>query len=235
MKNGGLPTQGIRNLKSAHWNLGTAELLEHAIRRKEGMLSSRGAISVNTGQFTGRSPKDKFVVRDELTETTVNWGAVNQPMSSQNFGRLYAKVLAYLQGRDVFVQDCHGGADPSYSLPVRVITQHAWHALFARQLFIPPDPAAIAQHSPEFTLIFVPGFQADAQEDGTNSETCIALDFTRRTVIIAGTSYAGEMKKSVFTILNYLLPSRNVMPMHCSANQGDSGDVALLFGLSGTG
>jgi phosphoenolpyruvate carboxykinase (ATP) len=235
MQNGDLASHGIRNLNTAHWNLGTAELVEHAIRRKEGLLSSSGALSVNTGQFTGRSPKDKFIVRDELTESTVNWGAVNQPMSSENFGRLYAKVLAYLQGRDVFVQDCHGGADPAHSLPVRVITQYAWHALFARQLFIRPDPATLAQHKPEFTLIFVPGFQADRAEDGTNSETCIVADFTRRLVIIAGTSYAGEMKKSVFTILNYLLPARNVMPMHCSANMGAEGDVALFFGLSGTG
>jgi phosphoenolpyruvate carboxykinase (ATP) len=233
MKNGDLASQGIRNLNNAYWNLGTAELLEHAIRRNEGLLSNRGAYSVNTGQFTGRSPKDKFIVRDELTESTVNWGAVNQPMSSETFGRLHAKVLAYLQGRDVFVEDCHGGADPSYSLPLRVITQYTWHALFARQLFIRPDPAA--RHTPEFTLIFVPGFQADRAEDATNSETCIAADFTRRLVIIAGTSYAGEMKKSVFTILNYLLPERNVMPMHCSANMGASGDVALFFGLSGTG
>ncbi len=235
MQNGGLVSHGIRNLNSAYWNLGAAELLEYAIRRKEGLLSSRGALSVNTGQFTGRSPKDKFIVRDQLTESTVSWGAVNQPMSSESFGRLYAKALAYLQGRDVFVQDCHGGADPAYSLPIRVITQQAWHALFARQLFIRPDPASLAGHTPEFTLIFVPGFQADPAEDGTNSETCIAADFTRRAVIIAGTSYAGEMKKSVFTILNYLLPERDVMPMHCSANQGDRGDVALFFGLSGTG
>jgi phosphoenolpyruvate carboxykinase (ATP) len=235
MQNGDLASHGIRNLNGAHWNLGTAELLEHAIRRKEGLLSSGGALSVNTGQFTGRSPKDKFLVRDELTESTVNWGAVNQPMSSENFGRLYAKVLAYLQGRDVFVQDCHGGADPSYSLPVRVITQYAWHALFARQLFIRPDPATLTQFKPEFTLIFVPGFQADRAEDGANSETCIVADFTRRLLIIAGTSYAGEMKKSVFTVLNYLLPFRNVMPMHCSANMGAAGDVALFFGLSGTG
>jgi phosphoenolpyruvate carboxykinase (ATP) len=235
MQNGRLVSHGIRNLNNAYWNLEAAELLEHAIRRKEGVLSSRGALSVNTGQFTGRSPKDKFIVRDQLTESTVNWGAVNQPMSSESFARLYAKALAYLQGRDVFVQDCHGGADPAYSLPIRVITQNAWHALFARQLFIRPDPASLARHTPEFTLIFVPGFQADPAEDGTNSETCITADFTRRAVIIAGTSYAGEMKKSVFTILNYLLPTRNVMPMHCSANQGDRGDVALFFGLSGTG
>jgi len=231
----GLSEHGIRNLNIAYWNLGTDQLLEHAIRRGEGVLASGGALAVNTGQFTGRSPKDKFIVQDELTASTVHWGAVNQPMSSEDFGRLYAKVLAFLQGRDVYVQDCQGGADPSFSLPLRVITQFAWHALFARALFIHPDPATRDHHTPEFTLIFVPGFEADPAEDSTRSETCIAVDFTRRVVIIAGTSYAGEMKKSVFTILNYLLPARNVMPMHCSANMGSQGDVALFFGLSGTG
>ncbi len=220
----------IRNLGSAYINLGTAPLLEHAIRRNEGLLASSGALSVNTGQFTGRSPKDKFIVRDELTESSVNWGPVNQPMTPENFGQLYAKVRAFLQGREVYIQDCHGGADPAYSLPIRVVTQYAWHALFARQLFI-----RSAAQTPEFTLIFVPGFQANPAEDGTHSETCIVIDFTRRIVIIAGTSYAGEMKKSVFSILNYMLPGRGVMPMHCSSNQGPAGDTALFFGLSGTG
>src|SRR5258706_5352326 len=231
----GLSEHGIRNVQIAHWNLGTDQLLEHAIRRQEGVLSSSGALAVNTGQFTGRSPKDKFIVRDALTDSTVHWGPVNQPMSSEGFARLHAKVLAFLQGRDVYIQDCQGGADPSFSLALRVITQFAWHALFARALFIQPDLAALAHHVPEFTLIFVPGFQANPADDGANSETCIAIDFTRRVVIIAGTSYAGEMKKSVFTILNYLLPARGVMPMHCSANMGERGDVALFFGLSGTG
>src|SRR5258706_4691838 len=231
----GLSEHGIRNVQIAHWNLGTDQLLEHAIRRQEGVLSSSGALAVNTGQFTGRSPKDKFIVRDALTDSTVHWGPVNQPMSSEGFARLHAKVLAFLQGRDVYIQDCQGGADPSFSLALRVITQFAWHALFARALFIQPDLAALSHRVPEFTLIFVPGFQANPAEDGANSETCIAIDFTRRVVIIAGTSYAGEMKKSVFTILNYLLPARSVMPMHCSANMGARGDVALFFGLSGTG
>jgi phosphoenolpyruvate carboxykinase (ATP) len=229
-----LGEHGIRNLGKAHFNLGVAPLLEQAIRRGEGTLASSGALSVNTGQFTGRSPKDKFIVRDELTESTVHWGAVNQPMTPQNFGRLYSKLLAYLQGREVFVQDCHGGADPAYSLPIRVITEYSWHALFARQLFIRSE-AGSAPHNPEFVLIFAPGFQANPTEDGTRSETCVAVDFTRRIVIIAGTSYAGEMKKSVFTILNYLLPQRGVEPMHCSANMGAQGDVSLFFGLSGTG
>src|SRR6266481_5851606 len=231
----GLGEHGIRNLNIAHWNLGTAQLLTHAIRRKEGVLAESGALAVNTGHFTGRSPNDKFIVRDDLTDSSIHWGAVNQPMSSEAFARLYAKVLAFLQGRDVYVQDCRGGADPAYSLPIRVITQLAWHALFALALFIRADPASLHDHVPEFTLIFVPGFHTDPAEEATNSETCIAIDFTRRIAIIAGTSYAGEMKKSVFTILNYLLPAQNVMPMHCSANMGPRGDVALFFGLSGTG
>jgi len=231
----GLQEHGFRNLNAAYWNLGTAELLEHAIRGGEGQVAVGGALAVQTGQFTGRSPKDKFIVRDELTAETVHWGPVNQPMSSEHFGRLYDKLLAFLQNRDVYVQDCNAGADPSYSLPIRVVTQYAWHALFARQLFILADPALLPRHVPEFTLIFAPGFQANPAEDATNSETCIAVDFTRRVVIIAGTSYAGEMKKSVFTILNYLLPERSVMPMHCSANMGVGGDVSLFFGLSGTG
>src|SRR6185503_10231382 len=166
----GLSEHGIRNVNTAHWNLGSDQLIEDAIRRGEGVLASGGALAVNTGQFTGRSPKDKFIVRDELTASTVHWGAVNQPMSSDQFARLYAKVLAFLQGRDVYVQDLQGGADPSFSLPLRVITQFAWHALFARALFIHPDPATLAHHVPEFTLIFVPGFQVSPAEDSTHSE-----------------------------------------------------------------
>jgi len=231
----GLSEHGIRNLRAAHWNLGAAELIEHAIRNQEGQLSSGGALTVQTGQFTGRSPQDKFIVRDKLTETNVNWGPVNRPLASENFARIYTKALAFLQGREVYVQNCRAGADPTYTMPLRVITQYAWHALFARQLLIPADPGPLANHVPAFTLIFVPGLQANPAEDGTNSETCIAADFTRKIVIIAGTSYAGELKKSVFTILNYLLPETNTMPMHCSANMGANGDVALFFGLSGTG
>src|SRR5881409_1553624 len=177
----GLDEHGIRNVNTAYWNLGTAQLTEHAIRRNEGALVRGGALVVNTGHFTGRSPKDKFVVQDELTTSTVQWGPVNQPMSSGHFARLYEKVLSFLQGRDVYVLDCQAGADPSYSLPIRVVTQFAWHSLFARQLFIRPDPSTLAHHVPEFTLIFVPGFQANRAEDATNSETCIAVDFTRRT------------------------------------------------------
>src|ERR1051326_612989 len=231
----GLEEHGIRNINVAHWNLGTPQLLEHAVQRREGGFAANGSFVVRTGQFTGRSPKDKFVVRDEITDSTVQWGAVNQPMSEAHFDRLYSRMLAFWQGHDVYVQDCRVGADPEYSLSVRVICQLAWHTLFARQLFIRSAPGQTADYQPEFTILFSPDFQANPGEEGTNSETCIVLNFKRRVVLICGTSYAGEMKKSAFTIMNYLLPGRGVFPMHCSANMGAAGDVALFFGLSGTG
>jgi len=231
----GLAEHGIRNINIAYWNLGSAQLLEHAVRRHEGLFAKGGAYVVGTGQFTGRSPKDKFIVRDEATEAAVQWGPVNQPMSQANFDRLYSKMLAYWQGHDLFVQDCFAGADPRYTLPIRVITQYAWHALFARQLFVRPDPLRTQDHVPEFTIFFAPRLQATPGEDGTSSETCIVVDFAKKVVLICGTSYAGEMKKSVFTILNYLLPARGILPMHCSCNMGNGGGVALFFGLSGTG
>ena len=216
-------------------NLGAAQLLEHAIRRHEGRLASNGAFVVRTGQFTGRSPKDKFIVEDDLTQPHVNWGAVNQPLTEAQFNRLYSRLAVYLKGHEIYVQDCLAGADPTYTLPVRVIAQYAWHALFARQLFIRPATTPGHDHVPEFTVVFAPGFQADPERDGTNSETCIVINFSRKVVLICGTIYAGEMKKSIFTVLNYLLPAREVLPMHCSANAGERGDVALFFGLSGTG
>jgi phosphoenolpyruvate carboxykinase (ATP) len=226
---------GLRNLQALHWNLGASQLIEHALQRHEGSLAANGALVVRTGQFTGRSPRDKYVVRDASTESTVNWGSVNQPMTSAAFDNLHDRLTAYLEGQELFVQDCWGGADPAYSLPVRVVAQRAWHALFARQLFIPIEPDSTDEHFPRFTLIFAPGFRAMPAEDGTNSDTCIAISFSRGIVVIAGTMYAGEMKKSVFTILNYLLPAQGVLPMHCSANVGEGGDVAIFFGLSGTG
>jgi phosphoenolpyruvate carboxykinase (ATP) len=226
---------GIRNLDAAHWNLSSAQLIEHAIRRREGHLAANGALVVRTGQFTGRSPKDKYIVREPGTDTTVNWGPVNQAMSEQVFDRMYARLLAYLESHEVFVHDCFGGADPEHRLPIRIVTHRAWHAAFAHQLFIPATPDEAAEHQPKFHIIFVPIFQSVPSEDGTNSETCIVINFRRGLVLITGTMYAGEMKKSVFTILNHLLPEHGVLPMHCSANVGDRGDVALFFGLSGTG
>ena len=217
------------------WNWGTARLVERAVQQAEGLLSGRGALVVRTGQFTGRSPKDKYIVRNEVTETNVHWGSVNQPLSDQQFECIWSRAMDFLRNKEVHVQDVLAGADPEYNLPVRIVTQRAWHALFARQLFIRPQRGVKDPPAPEFTLVFVPDFVCDPARDGTRSETCIAIDFRRKRVLIAGTSYAGEMKKSVFTILNYLLPDRGVMPMHCSANMGDHGTVALFFGLSGTG
>ncbi len=231
----GLREHGIRNIHVAYWNLGTAQLLEHAVQRHEGLLARCGALVVRTGQFTGRSPKDKYIVRDRVTDGTVAWGPVNQPMSEERFRRIFARMVAFLQGHELYVQDCWAGADPEFRMPIRVVTQFAWHSLFARQLFIRQDPGALATHDPEFTLFFAPHFRVDPAEDGTHSEICVAIDFTRKLVLICGTSYAGELKKSVFTVLNYLLPERGVFPMHCSANMGARGDVALFFGLSGTG
>jgi phosphoenolpyruvate carboxykinase (ATP) len=231
----GLNEIGLDRYASAQWNLGTAQLVERALQTNEGMLSGRGALVVRTGQFTGRSPKDKYIVRDAGTESTVAWGSVNQPLSPAQFGSIWDRLKTFLADKDLIVEDLLAGADPDYTMPIRVVVQRAWHALFARQLFIRPNRGYLAEHKPEFTIVFAPDFQCNPASDGTRTETCIAIDFSRRLVVILGTSYAGEMKKSVFTILNHLLPERGVMPMHCSANMGDHGRVALFFGLSGTG
>jgi len=231
----GLREHGFRNVNVAYWNLGTAALLEHSVQRHEGLFASGGSYVVRTGQFTGRPPRDKFIVRDGATEYSVNWGPANQEMSEFHFDVLHARMTAFWQGQDAFVQDCYAGADARYTVPIRIVTQHAWHNLFARQLFIRPDPLKTEEHVPEFTVIFAPGFHAHPDEDGTKAETAIAISFRRKMAIIAGTSYAGEIKRAVFTVLNYLLPERGVLPMHCAANQGAGGSVALLFGLSGTG
>jgi phosphoenolpyruvate carboxykinase (ATP) len=231
----GLEEHGIRNANVVFWNLGTAQLIEKAIERREGLLASGGGFVVRTGDHTGRSPKDKFVVRDAATEATVNWGPVNQPFQPEQFELLYGKLLAYLQARDLFVQDCFAGADPRFQLPIRVITERAWHNLFARQLFVRPDPEKTGEHVPGFTVIDAPGFRAHPGDDGTNSICFVIVNFSRKMVIIGGTAYAGEVKKAIFSVLNYYLPADGVLPMHCSANIGAGGDAALFFGLSGTG
>src|SRR6516164_3353813 len=221
--------------KSVQRNLSTPKLVEAAIINGEGVLSSRGALVSETGKRTGRSPKDKFTVKDSITENRVDWGSVNLPFSPQRFDALYDRVLEYLQGKQVYVQDLFCGADPKYRLPIQVISEFAWHNLFVRQLFIRPTPEELKKHKPEFTIVSAPSFLADAKRDGTNSEVFVIVNFTRRTVIIGGTQYAGEMKKSIFGVMNFLLPGRNVFPMHCSANLGEDGVTALFFGLSGTG
>ena len=229
-----LDNYGIREPARVYWNLNTPELYEEIARRNEAVLSDHGALIVDTGEHTGRAAKDKAIVREPESENKVFWGDVNKDFSKEKFNALRERMMAYARGRDLFVQDTFVGADLKYQLPVRIVTELAWHSLFARTMFISNRQEAAPQQ-PEFTVINFPGFQADPQRDGTRSSTFILMDFSQKLVLIGGTSYAGETKKSVFTLMNYLLPQRGVMSMHCSANVGAAGDVAIFFGLSGTG
>jgi phosphoenolpyruvate carboxykinase (ATP) len=229
-----LDNYGIAEPARVYWNLNTPELYEEIARRQEGVLSNHGTIIVDTGEHTGRAAKDKAIVREPDSENKVFWGDVNKDYPQDKFNALKERMMAHANGRDLFVQDTFVGADPNYRLPIRVITELAWHSLFARTMFI-SNAQETTPHKPEFTIINFPSFQADPQRDGTRSPTFILMDFSQRLVLIGGTSYAGETKKSAFTIMNYLLPQRGVMSMHCSANVGADGDVAIFFGLSGTG
>jgi phosphoenolpyruvate carboxykinase (ATP) len=220
---------------STHYNLSVSQLMSISIQRKEGSLASSGALQVNTGKYTGRSPKDKYIVHEPSVADHIDWGNVNQPISEQQFERLYQKAQTYMAHKELFVFDGFAGADPAYRLPIRVVNEYAWHNLFARQLFVRPSKAELLAHKAEFTVIALPGLKADPILDGTKSETFICLSFEKKIVLIGGTEYAGEMKKSIFSVLNYLLPGKGVLPMHGSANVGPEGDVALFFGLSGTG
>jgi len=231
----GLETHGISNVKTAYWNLSTPALYEEAIKRNEGIISHLGPLVVRTGQFTGRSPNDKFVVKEPTSDDFIWWGKVNKPFKLDRFDELHRRLTSYLQGKDVFIQDCWAGADPKYRMPVRIITQYAWHSLFVRNMFIQATPEELETHRPEFVVIDCPGFHASPEYDETNSDVFILVNFAEKLVLIGGTEYAGEMKKSVFTAMNYLLPFHEVMPMHCSANIGPNGDTAIFFGLSGTG
>jgi phosphoenolpyruvate carboxykinase (ATP) len=233
----GLSAHGITNVNSVWRNLSSPALYEQAIQRHEGRLSHLGPLVVSTGQYTGRSPKDKFIVAEPSSQEQIGWGEVNQPFSVERYDALKARLCAYLQGKDIFVQDCKAGAHPQYQIPIRVITELAWHSLFARNMFIQDaHPPALEQYEPRFTVIDAPGFHAVPELDGTRSEAFILLNFGRREVIIGGTEYAGEIKKAIFTVMNYLLPPQGVLSLHCSANYGkNEQDVALFFGLSGTG
>lgn len=231
----GLTPAGIRNVNNIYWNLHTPALYEAAIRRHEGIIAHLGPLVVRTGHHTGRSPNDKFLVKEPTSEEHIWWGKINRPFPEDRFNELHRRLVSYLQMKDVFVQDCWVGADPDYRLPIRIITEYAWHSLFARNMFIQATPEELADHRPEFTVIDCPRFHAIPEVDGTNSEVFIIINFAKKLVIIGGSSYGGEIKKSIFTVMNYQLPFRNVMPMHCSANCGPAGDVALFFGLSGTG
>ena len=231
----GLDAYGINPAYSVYWNFNTPELYEEIARRGEGIFSRHGALLVDTGEHTGRAAKDKAIVREPSSEEKVFWGDVNKDFPAEKFNALRDRMMSYAGQRDLFVQDTFAGADPRYRLPVRIITELAWHSLFARTMFLSDAAEEIENHQPEFTIINIPSFQADPERDGTRSPTFVLMDFAQRLVLIGGTSYAGETKKSVFTILNYLLPQRDVLSMHCSANVGDAGDVAVFFGLSGTG
>ncbi|HJR81864.1 MAG TPA: phosphoenolpyruvate carboxykinase (ATP) [Anaerolineales bacterium] len=233
-----LSNHSISNLRLAYWNLPVEALYEEAIFRGEGLTSRGGAFIAHTGKHTARSANDKFIVRHVDSENNIWWGAYNRPFELEKFEGLYSRLLAYFQGRDVFVEDLYAGADEEYRLPVRFVTEYAWHSMFIRNMFILPQSLEEYQRFiPEFTIISAPGFQAIPAVDSTNSETFIILNFERKLAIIGNTAYAGELKKSVFTLLNYLLPLEGVLSMHCSANvdPDDPDDVALFFGLSGTG
>jgi phosphoenolpyruvate carboxykinase (ATP) len=229
----GLAREGIETDR-VKWNLSDAALYEEAVRRQEGVLAAHGPLACRTGQHTGRSPNDKFVVRESSSEAQIAWGKVNQPMDVAHWDVLHRDVLDSLRGRELYVLDAFAGADARYRLPIRIITEYAWHSLFCRNLFI-VDPATTTHHTPQFTVIDSPSFRADPKRHGTRSDVVIALNFAKKLVLIGATSYAGEMKKSIFSVLNYTLPMQGVLSMHCSANVGDGGDVALFFGLSGTG
>ncbi len=231
-----LANHGLAYLDRAYWNLPAPALVEEAIFRGEGHLVHGGAFVVRTGEHTARSAADKYIVREPSTEERIWWGEHNRPFAADKFDALYLRLQAYLQGEEVFVQDCYAGADPHYRMPIRIVTDRAWHSLFARNMFLPivhRDEAR--RHVPEFTLLAAPSFRCDPRVDGTRGETAILLNFAQKLCLIANTAYAGEIKKSIFTVLNFLLPNEGVLAMHCSANVGARGDVALFFGLSGTG
>jgi len=231
-----LASQGIETRAKILANLGTAPLVEQAIRNGEGVLAAEGPFVVATGKHTGRSAKDKFIVKDAETENTVWWGKTNVPMTPEHFAALKEDFLAALAEKDqLYVADLFGGSQPEHRVNVRVINEFAWHNLFIRTLLVRPTETELERFEPEYTIIDLPSFRADPERHGSRTETVIAVNFTEKLILIGGTAYAGEMKKSVFGILNYLLPTRGVMPMHCSANIGPEGDTAVFFGLSGTG
>ena len=231
-----LSHHGITHLDRVYWNLPDAALYEEAIFRGEGHMTKGGPLLVNTGVHTSRAAADKFIVKESSTEDDVSWGEYNRPCDPQKFSGLLTRLQAFLQGEELFVQDCYVGADPEYQMPIRIITDSAWQNLFARNMFINIDNLdEYKKHIPEFTVIAAPSFKADPRIDGTRTKTAMLINFAERLAIICNSQYGGEIKKTMFTVMNFLLPLKGVMAMHCSANVGNEGDVALFFGLSGTG
>jgi phosphoenolpyruvate carboxykinase (ATP) len=232
----GLEKHGLKNLHRVFWNLAAPDVIEHSIRNREGFLTENGSLMVDTGRFTGRSPEDRFVVHDETTKDTIWWGNINKPFEPGGFDHLYNKMIKYLEGRNIYVRDCYAGVPEKYRLKIRVINTWAWHNLFCYNLFIRPDREELPNFEPEFTILNIPDYWVDPKEDNTNSPNFAIINLTRKIIIIGGTGYAGEMKKGIFSIMNYLLPLKhNVLSMHCSANIGEKKDTAIFFGLSGTG
>jgi phosphoenolpyruvate carboxykinase (ATP) len=232
----GLENHGLHGVGNVYWNLPAEALYEESIFRREGRIARSGPFVCNTGKHTARSANDKFMVKEPSSEHHVWWGEYNRPFSTERFGLLLSRLQGFMQGRDVFVQDCYVGADPAFRMPVRIISELAWHSLFARNMFLEVETNdALRRHVPQFTLICAPSFQGAPEIDGTAGKTFIILNFAQKLALIGGTGYAGEIKKSIFTAMNYLMPLQGVMSMHCSANVGKDGDVALFFGLSGTG
>lgn len=227
---------GLNNVAAAYWNLTPAELIEETILNGQGALTDTGALAVDTGEFTGRSPKDRFVVCDAKTENSVWWSDINIKFSPESFDRLYDKVTSYLQGKDIYVRDSYACADPKHRLNIRVVTEYPWSNLFANNLFLRPTAEELKTFAPEWSIVCAPGFHATPEVDGTRQKNFAILNFTKKIILIGGTGYTGEIKKGIFSVLNYILPhERNVLSMHCSANVGKDGDTAIFFGLSGTG
>ena len=233
----GLEAAGIKKVKEAHWNLSQSELIEEALKNGEGHLADTGALTVDTGKFTGRSPQDRFIVEDDLTKDQVWWGNINKPISPESFDQIYNKMLGYLEERKVYVRDAYAGADKTHRLKLRVVNTYAWHNLFCYNMFIEPEEYKLESFEPNFTILCCPEFEADPESDGTRQENFAIVNFTKRMILIGGTQYSGEMKKGIFSVLNFLLPTKDdVLPMHCSANMGKKdADTAIYFGLSGTG
>ena len=229
-------TLGIYTHGQIHWNLSPEKLVEHSLQQNQGVLADSGALVIKTGKFTGRSPQDRFIVRDAKTEYTVDWGKINQPFRTENFDRLYSKMLDYVSEKDLYVKDVAAGAHSRYQLKVRVITEYPWSAQFAHNMFLRLEKEQLESFSPDWTILCAPGFQADPRYDGTRQGNFAVINFTKQQIIIGGTGYTGEIKKGIFSVLNYLLPKEHdVLSMHCSANVGKAGDTAVFFGLSGTG
>ena len=231
----GVGNHGLHDVEIVHWNYPTPFLYEAALRRHEGVLSIDGAIVTKTGEYTGRSPKDKFFVDEPSSKKDIWWGSVNQPIAAEKFDHVHKRMVDYLRNSEVFVQDLYCGADPTYRLPVRIITENAWHSLFSRNMFILPAEKDLVSFKPEWTVLQAPNFHSNPETDGTRSEVCVLVNVAKKMILVGGSHYTGEIKKSIFTVMNWLLPARGVLPMHCSANIGPKGDTAIFFGLSGTG